>query len=162
VLALALPLSREIKRINQPKGAVMKILYSLILVVLYSVVVFSTSSNAQAGKVVKEESLAKRAFSIIPSSLNSNIPGIVESTIYNTVVVKKYYPMGNYDNIIDKLNDIAEGSKDPSIRFKAHLASIYLSFSDIINVEPQHHTFDHEYIFRQIADQLESKLLVSK
>jgi hypothetical protein len=86
----------------------------------------------------------------------------VKIKIYNSIVVKKYYPEADFRRIIDKLNQIAEVNTDPSIRFKAHLASIYLSFSGIINVEPQHHTFDHEYIFRQITDQLENKLLVSK
>lgn len=143
----------------------MKVLFSLMLVVFYSVVVFSSNSYAHGNKVTKaakEESLAVKAYEMIPTSLDSDIPGIVESTIYNAICVKKYYPSADYRMIIDKLNDISNSYSEPSIRVKAHLASIYLSCSDIINVEPKHNTFDHEYIYKQITKQLENKLLVSK
>ncbi len=101
------------------------------------------------------------AFKTIPSSLESNIPGVVESSIYNAIIVKNYYPEGNYSEIIDKLNDISKGNADPAIRAKAHLASIYLNSNNIITVEPKHNVFDHEYIFRQITQQLDNKFLVS-
>jgi hypothetical protein len=126
-----------------------------IAAVLFSVV----STYAQTTNL---ESLAEKAFKVCPQSLNSDIPGIVESSIYNIVLIKKYYPDANYSSIIEKLNNIAEENPDPSIRFKAHLASIYLSFNEGINIKPEHNTYDHEYLFRQIAEQLESKLLVSK
>jgi hypothetical protein len=145
----------------------MKKIYSLILIVFYAVIIFSVKTNAQGGKaekvkVVDETVMAQKAFKIIPASLESEIPGIVESTIYNAVVAKKYFPSGDYSRIINKLNEIGENNPDPSIRYKAHLASIYLNFNGIIDVKVKHNVFDHEYIFRQIADQLESQLLVSK
>ena len=140
----------------------MKKVYSVIVVILFSAFIFSSNINAQEINAAKDEAIAKKAFAIIPSSLDSDIPGIVESTIYNAIVVKKYYSSADYRRIIDKLNRIAEENPDPSIRAKAHLASIYLSSSDIIDITPKHHTFDHEYIYRQITEQLDNKLLVSK
>ncbi|MEJ2618269.1 MAG: hypothetical protein P8Z35_25155 [Ignavibacteriaceae bacterium] len=139
----------------------MKLLYSLILVLLYSVVVFSTNMYAHGKEIVKEELRAQKALKTIPSSLESNIPGIVESSIYNAIVVKNYYPEGNYSDIIDRLNDISKENPDPAIRAKAHLASIYLNSNNIITVEPKHNAFDHEYIFRQITQQLDNKFLIS-
>ena len=94
------------------------------------------------------------AFGHNPSSLESKIPGIVESSIYNVIVIKNYLPGANYDEIIDKLNEISERNPDPAIRVKAHLATIYLNSSDIINVVPKHNVFDHENIFKQITDSL--------
>ena len=143
----------------------MKVLFSLMLVVFYSVVVFSSNSYAHGNKVTKaakEESLAVKAYEMIPTSLDSDIPGIVESTIYNAICVKKYYPSADYGRIIDKLNDIAEVYPEASIRVKAHLASIYLSANDIINVVPDHDIYDHNYIYKQIAEQLKNKVLVQK
>jgi len=75
------------------------------------------------------------------------------------ILLKKYYPSANYSDIIDKLNEIAEKNIDPSIRFKAHLASIYLNFYDIIDIRPKF-DFDHEYIYKQITGQLENNLVV--
>ena len=140
----------------------MKLLYSLILILLYFAVVFSSNVYANGKEIVMEEIRAEKAFKTIPSSLESNIPGIVESTIYNTIVIKNYYPEGNYSDIIDKLNEISKENADPAIRIKAHLASIYLNSNNIITVEPKHNAFDHEYIFRQITQQLDNKFLVSK
>ncbi len=140
----------------------MKILYSIFLLVFYTIIVFTANSNAQPVKKVSPVVMAKRAMKVIPSSLDSNIPGIIESTIYNVIVVKKYYPSADFDNIIDKLNEIEKENPSPSIRFKAHLASIYLTFGNIIDVKPKHNVFEHDYIYRQIANQLEKKLLVSR
>jgi hypothetical protein len=139
----------------------MKVLYSLILLVLYSAVVFSANLSTTGNEAAKEVVRAKRAFNSIPASLDSDIPGIVESSIYNAIIIKNYYPSADYSRIIEKLNEIAEVNPDPSMRVKAHLASIYISSSDIITIEPKNNVFDHEYIYRQITEQLDKKLLVS-
>lgn len=140
----------------------MKVLQALFLAVVFSGILLSTEIYAQGSKLVSKEAVAKKAFDIVPESLNSKIPGIVESTIFNLVEIKKYYPYGNYSDIIGKLNKIAKNYPDTAIRVKAYLASIYLSSDNIINVEPRENYFNHDYIFKQIAEQLESKLLVSK
>jgi hypothetical protein len=129
------------------------------LVLLSAVIIFSVSSYAQGNDYTPKETVLKKAYEICPESLNSDIPGIVEAGIYNVILLKKYYPSADYSNIADKLNKIAEKNTDPSIRFKAHLASIYLSFNEIINVQPKF-IFDHEYIYKQITDQLENNLVV--
>ncbi len=133
-----------------------------ILVVFSMMTIFSTYISAQDSKFVPKESVVERAFNTCPPSLDSDIPGIVESTIYNIICIKKFYPQANYSDIISKLNNIAEKNSDPSIRFKAHLASTYLTLGDMIEVKPEAGKFEHEYIFKQITEQLENKLLVSK
>ncbi len=140
----------------------MKVYKSLFLVILVSSVVFSSNLFAQGNKMVSKQLIAEKAYKIIPKSLESNIPGIVESTIYNLVEIKKYYPAGNYSNVIEKLNDIAQNYPDKTIRAKAYLASIYLSSRDFIEVHPVENYFSHDYIFKQIAEQLENKLVYNK
>jgi hypothetical protein len=134
-----------------------KISYTLLLTLTFAVAVFSGSSFAEEKKAAKK-SVVERAFEVFPPSLNSDYQGIVESTIYNVILLKKYYPNENYSSFVKKLNEIAEENTDPSIRYKAHLASIYLTFSDKIQIEPKEHVFEREYLFKQITDQLENKL----
>lgn len=118
--------------------------------------------NVQGSKAKNYEQIAKRDFDLIPASLDSKIPGIVESTIYNLITEKRYYPSADYSEMIDKLNRIAEENSDPSLRAKAHLAIIYLSTSSLINVEPDFNSYDHNYIYKQITEQLENNVLVQK
>ena len=141
-------------------GGVMKrskslFVFGLVLFVTLFTVISSAKDNRN-----RDAAYYQKLIRIFPESLNSNIPGIVESTIYNIVVLKKYYPSGDYDHIIDMLNRISDQYPEPSIRYKAHLASMYLSMSNIV-VHPLMKVEDHGYIFKQIADQLENKLLVS-
>jgi len=102
---------------------------------------------------------ARLAFNVIPALLDSKIQGVVESTIYTVIQVKKYFPSGDYTEMIDKLNRVAEENPDPSIRAKAYLANIYLSASDIIDVNVKHRSYDYDYIYKQITEQLENNVL---
>jgi len=135
----------------------MKITHTILLTLTCAVIVFSGSSFAQEAKAPKQ-SVVERAFKVFPPSLESDYQGIVESTIYNVILLKKYYPTENYSVFIKKLNEIAEENTDPGLRYKAHLASIYLTFSNMIDIEPKNHAFEREYLFKQITEQLESKL----
>ena len=121
-----------------------------------------TNTKTAKQKTVDYEQTAKILFEIIPASLDHEIQGVVESTIYNAVLVKKYYPSADFAEIIGKLNEIAVENPDPAIRVKAFLASIYLSSSHIIDVIPLHHTVEYDYIYKQITDQLENKWFANK
>ena len=122
----------------------------------------NSTIHSHVKKAVNYKQRAERAFNVIPASLDSKIPGIVEGSIFTAIEVKKYYPSGDYTKMIDKLNRIAEENPDPSIRAKAHLASIYLRSSDIIDVMPNLNTYDHDYIYKQITEQLENKVFAHK
>lgn len=135
----------------------MKTLNTLLLTLACAVTLLSGSSFAEE-KQAPKKTVVERAFQVFPKSLDSDYQGIVESTIYNVILLKKYYPNENYSVFVKKLNEIAEENTDPAIRYKAHLASTYLTFSDMIQVEPKNHSFDREYLFKQITDQLENKV----
>lgn len=137
----------------------MKISNLFIAVVLSALLIVPITNHAKDNKIQK--SVVDNSFKWFPQCLKSDYPGIVESTIYNVVILKKYNPEGNYSGLIKELNKIAEKNSDPSIRYKAHLATIYLNFSNIINVKPILTSSEQDYIFEQIADQLKSKSLAS-
>jgi hypothetical protein len=118
------------------------------------------SSNAVGGEqpIYNHE----RVFENFESSLKRNdVPGIVESTIYTVVEYKNKFPELDYSKIISMLDRVSRDNNSSSIRYKAQLASMYLSDSDGIEVTPVRGAFDHEYLFKQIADQLEKKFLAS-
>jgi len=89
-------------------------------------------------------------------------PGIVESTIYNVVVYKSINPDLNYSNLNSELKRVAEDNEDVAIRYKAQLASLYLDYGSIIDLTLEPSSSNHEYVFKQISDQLDKKFLVSQ
>lgn len=90
----------------------------------------------------------------------SDVPGFVESTLYTIVQCKDRYPDWNYSRLLSEVNDVAKKNSSPSIRYKAYLVGMYLTHSDI-QVSPVPAANEHDYLFRQIADQLEQKFLES-
>jgi hypothetical protein len=94
--------------------------------------------------------------------MKSEYKGIVEGTIYNVVLLKKFHPEADYKDLINDLNKVAEKNDDPSISTKAHLAAMYLRFGNLINIQPVTGNEDHNNVFNQIADQVKNKLLVTK
>ncbi len=138
-----------------------KRILNFVLVFSLAVTVFSADILAKDSTVTKTKVNYQRALEIFQSSLENKIPGIVEGSIYNVILLKNYYPKADYSNVIEELNKIAENYPVASVRYKAHLAVMYLTMNNGIELSPKQNVYEHEYIFKQIADQLESKLLVS-
>jgi hypothetical protein len=135
--------------------------YLKTAVVALILLAFSIRVDAQTNYNVKTRPDLEKAMQIFPSSLKSDIPGIVESTIYNVVVYKSIFPEKNFDDVVNVLNTVARENEDPAIRYKAYLAEMYLNSSANLSLKPESPAQDHEYIFIQIADQLEKNLLVA-
>jgi hypothetical protein len=135
--------------------------YLKIAAVVLILIASSIRIDAQTNYNEKNRPDIEKAMKAFPSQLKSSVPGIVESTIYNVVVYKKYFPEKNYENISNTLITVARENADPSIRYKAYLAAMYLNSTAKIDVKPLTPAEEHEYIFIQIADQLEKNLLVA-
>ena len=134
---------------------------SKVLVIVLSVLTLGTTVFAQPAERRYGQNTLEQGLKVFPVYLKSDYQGIVESTIYNIVVLKRYFPNADYSKLINKLNDVALDNSSPSIRYKAHLASMYLTFGNNIKLITAQTTYNHEKVFRQIADQLEKELLVS-
>ncbi len=137
-----------------------KVVYNMVLVVFAVLAITSTNFGEQKNNALNKQ-VIENALREFPNSLKTGVPGIIESTIYNIVLVKKYFPNEDYNNVIKALSKVAQSSDDPSLKFKAHLALIYLTYGSDIELKPIRDTYDHEYIFKQISEQLEKKLLVA-
>ena len=89
----------------------------------------------------------------------SDAPGIVEGALYDAVEAKNAYPDLDYSKLSKAIDRLGKESSDPAISYKAYLVSMYLSHSSEIQVTPISGAEYHEYLFKQIADQLEAKFL---
>ena len=95
-------------------------------------------------------------------SLRSDVPGIVESTIYNLVEYKSYFPDREYSRFVRELNEIARNSQDSTIAYKATIAGMYLSYGSKVDDASVFTPYSHETAFRAVADQLARKFLLSQ
>lgn len=91
----------------------------------------------------------------------SDIPGIIESTIYNLVQCKSVFPDKDYSRFVRWLDETAASSSDATIAYKATLASIYLRYGSPINDPSVFEANDHEKAFKTVAAQLAAKLLAT-
>jgi hypothetical protein len=130
-------------------------------ITLAAVVVFAITATSQTNEPEGRTFNHPRNFKEFDYSLQSEIPGIVESTIYTVVLYKNRFPDLDYSHLQNELDQVARENKDIAISYKARLASIYLNYSANINITPASPAVDHEYLFRQIAEQLEQKLLAA-
>jgi len=83
----------------------------------------------------------------------------VESSIYVVVLYKNRFPELNYSQLEDALQRVAGESHDSSISYKAQLAYMYLSHGSVIELTPMQNPNSHDYLFKQISEQLEQKFL---
>ena len=130
-------------------------------ITLAAILIFAFTAASQTGETEGRQFNHQRNFKVFESSLQSDIPGIVESTIYTVVEYKNRFPDLDYSRLERGLDQVARENKDVSISYKARLASTYLTYSTNIQITPVSPAYDHEYLFRQIAEQLEQKLLAA-
>lgn len=90
-----------------------------------------------------------------------DIPGIVESTIYNLVQCKSVFPDKDYSRFVRWLDETAASNPDATIAYKATLASIYLRYGSPVKDASAFDPNDHEKAFKTIAEQLAAKLLAT-
>jgi hypothetical protein len=127
-----------------------------------AVVILVTVSGALAQDNYKAETKInqKEVFQEFEICLQrSDVPGFVESTLYTIVQCKDRYPELDYSRILKLVDRVAKEDGNSSIGYKAYLVSMYLTHSSEIHVKPIPFADQHDYLFKQIADQLEGKYL---
>lgn len=123
---------------------------------------FTASAQLAPSTARQQEIRQERVLENFRVSLKSDYLGVVEGTIYNIVVYKKNYPQLDYSELVKALNRSSLEDENVAVRFKAHLASLYLTHDAAIEIVPVTNPADHEYLFKQIAQQLETKFLVAR
>ena len=102
----------------------------------------------------------KRTFEALQTCLqNNDVPGFVESALYTVAECKNRYPDLNYSPLINVVERVAKDNNNAAIRYKAYLVDMYLTHGSEIRVTTVSDAQSHEYLFKQIAEQLEQKYL---
>ena len=122
---------------------------------------FGASAFAQPGSAEKSQHFQRLVMENFRQSLKSEYQGVVEWTILDVVVYKSKYPDLDYDGILDRLNQLVESSKVPSVGYKAYLAGMYLSHGEKIEIVQPQELENEEGVFKQIAEQLEKNFLTT-
>lgn len=132
----------------------------VIAMVLFGAATLQTTAQEIRVKFepVKFQKILDKSF--VPA-LESNISGIVEGSLYNIILCKKYFSTLDYETTFEKVKWLVSENKSSSIRYKAHLTLFYLSNADNISITPKSDPETHDYLFKQISKELEMKLLVS-
>ncbi|MDZ7764264.1 MAG: hypothetical protein U5K00_07520 [Melioribacteraceae bacterium] len=127
-----------------------------IYIILFTVLIFSTNLLAQ-----RPANFSTIVTDNLVRSLNHDIEGVVEASIYNSLFLTKYYPDANIDKVLNKLNEIAVESEKPSLRYKAQLAVLYMTNYSTEELKLENYKDNRGEIFKMISTKLENSLLVS-
>lgn len=95
---------------------------------------------------------------IVPNSLialESDVNGLVESSIYQVIKLKQYFPSADYSEIENSIVNLTKEGKTSSIRVKANIALIYLNSFDLFS-ELELNNYDNpDEDFKQILNKVD-------
>lgn len=129
----------------------------------YSTIVFVLLSmlQAQAQSIVMPEKKMESAKRNILHNLDSNINGIVESTLFGIMLMKKNYPDQDYTKLSEAVQSLSANGHTAEIRVKAQLCSLYLDFTGwFSDIDFSDKSNPHKY-FAQISERIQTNLLTS-
>lgn len=132
---------------------------SMKSMVVFLTLVFSASVFANGPK--KDEQYINKVKSCYLKTLDSDYNSIVESSIFITMELKSRYPSENYDELIDRLNELAVEGKTPTIRYKAQLASLYFNYQNLFADIKFTDKENPEQYFQQISEKLGQRPVVA-
>ena len=103
----------------------------------------------------KSQEYLNKAIKAYEYSLDFKLPAVAESAIYSVIVLKKYYPNNDFDDLKDMINDLAADGKTATLRYKAQLASLYFEYPALFkNIEFEKTTENPDKYFKMISDKL--------
>ena len=103
-----------------------------------------------------------KVMAIYKTYLKSELPSLVQSTIWDLVECKSYFPDRDYSQVVDALDRLAREDRDSSISYKAHLASMYLTYGSRLENGAAFNLEVPETAFKMVSEQLEKKFLFSE
>lgn len=120
--------------------------------VLLILVIFVSLNSAQA---VSNNYFVEKGIPNIIRGLDSNIDGLIESCIYQSVLLKNKYPGLYYGGILSKLKYLSSNGSSIKIRYQAHLAYLYIKNTDQFGEIDLNINSDPEDNFKILINQIE-------
>ena len=131
--------------------------WTAAMLVLFAI---AFTAEAKGDQHVSRATVQNSGLTMLEKDLQrGDSPEIVEGSLYDVVECKNLYPDLDYSQLLETIIRISKETDNPAIAYKAYLVSMYLLHSSEIHVKPVPGAETHDYLFKQIADQLETKLL---
>jgi hypothetical protein len=86
----------------------------------------NTRTEVRADYLLNENKL-ERAIEAYQRGLNHSMPAIVESSMFNLLVLKIDYPSTEFTTVLKKLNELSLYGKTSAIRYKAHVTTAFIN-----------------------------------
>ena len=132
----------------------------LIKGIVFFIIAVMIGSSSTMGQ--RPENFTKVVTENLVRSLDHEVQGVVEASIYNSLFLAKYYPDANIKRVLNKLSTIAEDTSSPVVKYKAQLAVLYITNYSNSELNLEKYKEDQTELFREISQMLTSNLLVSK
>jgi hypothetical protein len=83
------------------------------------------------------ENRLEKALEAYQRGLNHSIPAIVESSMFNLLVLKIDYPDTDFTSVLKKLDDLSVYGRTSVVRYKAHVTSEFIKNPTLfLDVDP--------------------------
>lgn len=133
--------------------------------ILTAVIIFlALSTTTFAGGQTTAKIFHDRVVKNLISSMENELPSVVEGALYVALQVKDRYPNEDYEKLLTKLKELTNNGATISIRYKAQLASLFISYPDLFkeikNIKVTSDNETPDTFFKEIASKVESYSLV--
>jgi hypothetical protein len=131
-----------------------------LLIIAAFIAIFSKTVFAQE---VRSQEYLDKAITAYQECLTNETNGVVESAIYNVIVMKSYYPAQDYSDLVYKINKIAAKGNTAKLRYKAQLASLYFEYPALFEgMEFEKSAENPEVNFKKISERIEANTFAGR
>ncbi len=127
--------------------------------IFVAIVLLGASTNILAKAPRPERSFEDKYVKQFVYSMDHSVPAVVESSLFVVLQLKNQYPNENYNEIIEKLDNLANSGPTLSIKYKAQLARLFFtnySYFKGINTSSKNGA---DEVFKKIAEKIENNTI---
>ena len=107
---------------------------------------------------VRKDTITKTVRHNYLAGLQHHNSGVVESAIFQLIILKTVYPEGNYDDLAKELNQLMTNGKTATTRYKAFVAATYLSHPEWFPQILEYPVADRERFFLEFSEIIDTQL----
>lgn len=125
---------------------------------MVAVLLFAIITNVLAQRPLSEKTFRNVVRNAL-YGMNSELPAIVESSLFITLQLKSRYPNEDYKKLLGKLNELAQNGSTLSIKYKAQLASLFINYYDLFKDVTIFESENPGLSFKMISSKVENNSL---
>lgn len=137
------------------KSFIYKSIFALAVLSLFA-------QQAQAQKYDYTDKQLKQSVKAYEWSLSSDNSMVVESVLYNVLLLKRHYPELNYKSLVKKLRKLSLNGETPAIRSKAFVAAMFYDVPDMFqDVKLDTSIEDAAPYYKDLLNKMETYILAA-